>query len=143
MAGNIHSGRVGRLNNGDKPKNIKETFTRKIPKDLPQESKIYWKAVIPILKERNAIKNADFYVFHRLCVLYHLWRECEKVLLKKGATYESTTDRGGLRVLKRPEADLALRYNAEMTKLERKFGLSDRAKEQNGKPQKQSVRSKY
>ena len=143
MAGNTNSGRVGRLTKSDKSIKTRELFSRKIPKDLPDESKIYWKSVIPILKERNAIKNADFYVFHRLCVLYHLWRECEKILLKKGATYESTTDRGGLRVLKRPEADLALRYNAEMTKLERKFGLSDRAKEQNGKPQKQSVRSKY
>ena len=145
MAGNTHSGRIG-MGIKEEPAKREEKFTKKMPENFPVAAKGYWKSVVPILKERGTIKNADYYSFHRLCILYHLWNECETVLVNKGITYSTKTDRGcGERSLRRPEADLAMRYNSEMSKLERKFGLNptDRALIKTAQAQKKSVRNKY
>jgi P27 family predicted phage terminase small subunit len=72
----------------------------------------------------GAIQDKDFPALCRLCELYANWRFCQAVIAEKGCTYTTTSDRGAMRIVARPEASLELQYHKEMLNLERKFGLN-------------------
>jgi P27 family predicted phage terminase small subunit len=147
MAGNTKSGRVGKNGTRERLSPTQEDkFTKKMPRTFPVKAKEYWLFIVPILKERGVIVNGDYFALCRLCILFHLYMECEETLLADGDTYESTSDRGAKRILTHPSADLIFKYQKELTGLERKFGLTplDRmAVKSTTKNQKKSVRDKY
>jgi P27 family predicted phage terminase small subunit len=124
MAGNECSGRGGQAKSRNTKENYERSFKYNVPVWLEKTAREYWKRNLPCLTENNAISDKDYDAFCRLCDMYSKWRKCQAVTSKKGSTYETGTDRGALRIIKRPEAELEIQYHKEMLNLERKFGLN-------------------
>lgn len=142
MAGNENSGRHG----GKEDNDYKRGFRFNVPAWLDKEGKSYWKRNLTILVDNQCIGDKDFDAFCRLCDLYSKWRRCQAITNKDGSTYETTSDRGAIRIIKRPEAELELQYHKEMLNLERKFGLNPVDGKSAGfskRGKKQSVRETY
>lgn len=127
MSGSTNSGRGGdkkARNEKLNPAKETDTFEYDMPRTLPVDGKFYWKRNIPKLKASGAIKGKDYDSFLRLCQMYAMFCKCQKIVEEKGCTYESLTDRGAIKILKRPEMELALSINKDIMVLERKFGLT-------------------
>ena len=146
MAGNERSGRGGKAAEKNEKRKDKSDFSYQIPDWLPDLGREYWRQNKPWLVKQGAISNKDYPAFCRLCDLYAKWRKCQQVTTEEGSTYETTSDRGAIRIIKRPEAELELQYHKEMLNLERKFGLTPvdgKGMKFDKKIEKKSVRDRY
>lgn len=124
MAGNERSGR-GRKAAERNPVAVADFgFSLACPDWLPELAREYWAQNVPRLIDAGAIADKDFPALCRLCELYANWRRCQAVIAEQGCTYQTTSDRGAVRIIARPEASLELQYHKEMLNLERKFGLN-------------------
>ena len=124
MAGNERSGRGGKAAERNPVPVADSAFSLSCPNWLPPLAREYWGQNVPRLIAAGAIQDKDFPALCRLCELYANWRFCQAVIAEKGCTYTTTSDRGAMRIVARPEASLELQYHKEMLNLERKFGLN-------------------
>lgn len=109
------------------------------------EAAKYWYRNIKYLISNSMIKNKDYDAFCRLCNLYQRYIRCQDIINEDGETYETETDRGSLRYIKRPESELSLQLSKQILDLERKFGLNpvDGKQVKGNKSAKKSVRDQY
>lgn len=122
MAGNKNSGR----------KSEKSQFVGKVKISWTKPEYIankpaasgYWDRMYPQLLEMGIVRNIDFDAFCKLCELYSMWRKASDCVEAQGLTYESTSDRGASRILKRPEVEIMMSASKDLQCLEKKFGLT-------------------
>ena len=141
MAGDKNSGQ-----HGGRDSSYSHNFTFIAPDWLSDIAKEYWDRNIKVLVDNNCIADKDYDEFCRLCVFYAKWRACIAVTSKDGDFYETETDRGAARVMKRPEAVAEMDLHKIMIGLEKKFGLNPADGKAAGfgtRDKKKSVRNKY
>lgn len=121
-------------------------FKKRMPTGFGKFEKEYWNHNLPILKERKLIADSDYHAFTRACLIYSKIKECEKAL-KSGLSAKVTGDKGQVRLVRRPEADLLLKFSSELSRLERYFGLTPASRKSlritSGSENINSIRNKF
>ena len=123
MAGNASSGRGGKAKERNES-TYQRKFSYNCPSFLNKLGKEYWKRNLPHFVAHGVIDDKDFDAFCRLCDLYSKWRSCQEITSTLGCTYETLSDKGYNRYMKRPEVELEIQFHRQMQGLEKHFGLN-------------------
>lgn len=87
-----------------------------------------WDSVIPHLVRLGVLDSADGRALARYCELTVQHWDATQAINKEGLTYESLTQSGGTKIVKRPEIEIARAAEAELRRLEQEFGLTPSAR---------------
>jgi len=99
------------------------------PDCLDEDSAKIWDKIATQLHNIKVLTVIDTNALIRYCQLYSQWLQLQKILEEKGLTYEvnkenKNGDKFVCYIRERPEIKLCLRLNAEITRLEKEFGLT-------------------
>ncbi|MGE3108837.1 MAG: phage terminase small subunit P27 family [Phycisphaerales bacterium] len=99
------------------------------PKWLDREGRRAWKFVTAGLAARGLLTQVDGQALVRYCRIWSRWMAMERYLLRHGPTY-TVRSRDGKRSRPRPwpQAALAAKLGAQLTEIEREFGLTPGAR---------------
>lgn len=114
-------------NPGKRPLNKKEpkvTKPARCPAWLTKEAKREWARIAPILKEMGILTAADQISLAVYCQAYADYIQTQKIIQKKGMTYEYVNKAGVANVVSRPEVLIAQKNAEIIRKFCIEFGLT-------------------
>lgn len=124
MPGNERSGRGGKAAARNPVAVPENEFNYVCPEWLTPLGREYWERNAPRLIDCGVLTNKDYDAFCKLCDVYAEWRECQREISSNGMFFETTTDRGAMRVIEHPAVARRSAAFKDMLNLERKFGLT-------------------
>lgn len=115
------------------------------PAWLSKGALLTWKEFAPICMEMGTLTTADTMPMARYCEMLIQWRECQRIIVEKGMTFDVLSDDGKSvkYVAQRPEIGIANRLAVCLRALEGDLGLSALARGKiDMKPKEKQVNSK-